>query len=57
MQKLLSRGIGTFPDRPEQLAHYLSNSWEGATNYMKVIRSRKPLNDFFEVTLSSNLLK
>ncbi len=42
---------------PEQLARYLCNSWEGATNYMKVIRSRKPLNDFFEVTLSSNLLK
>jgi TetR/AcrR family transcriptional repressor of nem operon len=41
----------------EQLSRFLCNSWEGATNYMKVIRSRKPLNDFFEVTLSSNLLK
>jgi TetR/AcrR family transcriptional repressor of nem operon len=41
----------------EQLARFLCNSWEGATNYMKVIRNRKPLNDFFEVTLSSNLLK
>ena len=41
----------------EQLARFLCNSWEGAANYMKVIQSRKPLNDFFEMTLSSNLLR
>jgi TetR/AcrR family transcriptional regulator, transcriptional repressor for nem operon len=41
----------------DQLARFLCNSWEGATNYMKVVRSRKPLDDFFAITLSSNLLK
>ncbi len=42
---------------PEQLARFLGNSWEGATNYLKVIRSRKPLDDFLELTLSTNFLK
>ena len=42
---------------PEQLARFLCNSWEGATNYLKVIRNRKPLDDFFEVTLNSSFLK
>jgi len=42
---------------PDQLARFLGNSWEGATNYLKVIRSRKPLDDFFDLTLTTNFLK
>jgi TetR/AcrR family transcriptional repressor of nem operon len=42
---------------PEQLARFLGNSWEGAANYLKVIRGRKPLDDFLELTLSTNFLK
>jgi TetR/AcrR family transcriptional repressor of nem operon len=42
---------------PEQLARFLGNSWEGATNYLKVIRSRKPLDDFLDLTLSTNFLE
>ncbi len=36
---------------PEQLARYLINSWEGVTNYSKVVRSRLPLDDFFALAL------
>jgi TetR/AcrR family transcriptional repressor of nem operon len=40
---------------PETLARFLANSWEGATIYSKVVRNRKPLDDFFAVTLSAVL--
>jgi TetR/AcrR family transcriptional regulator, transcriptional repressor for nem operon len=43
--------------QPEQLARFLCNSLEGATSYLKVVRNRKPLDDFFEVALNSNFLK
>jgi TetR/AcrR family transcriptional repressor of nem operon len=36
---------------PDVLARFLCNSWEGATNFSKVVRHRKPLDDFFIVTL------
>jgi TetR/AcrR family transcriptional regulator, transcriptional repressor for nem operon len=37
---------------PEQLARFLVNSWEGATNYSKVVRSHLPLEDFFALAFS-----
>ena len=43
--------------QPEQLARFLCNSWEGAANYLKVIRNPKPFEDFFEVILASSFLK
>ena len=43
--------------QPEQLARFLCNSLEGATSYLKVVRNRKPLDDFFEVALNSKFLK
>lgn len=42
--------------QPAQLARFLCISLEGATNYMKVVRNRKPLDDFFEITFNSNFL-
>ncbi len=38
-------------DDPALLARFLGNSWEGATNYSKVVRNRKPLDDFFAMAL------
>jgi TetR/AcrR family transcriptional repressor of nem operon len=35
---------------PEQYARFLVNSWEGATNYAKVVRNPSPLVDFFAFT-------
>lgn len=35
--------------RPEELARFLINSWEGAVVRMKVVHSRQPLDDFFSV--------
>jgi TetR/AcrR family transcriptional repressor of nem operon len=40
-------------DDPEVLARFLCNSWEGATNFSKVVRNRRPLDDFFSVILST----
>jgi TetR/AcrR family transcriptional regulator, transcriptional repressor for nem operon len=34
----------------DQLARFLGNSFEGATNYSKVVLSRQPLDDFFTMT-------
>ena len=36
---------------PEQLARFLINSWEGVTNYSKVVRNCSPLDDFFALAL------
>ncbi len=35
---------------PQQLARYLANSLEGATNYSKVVRNQQPIDDFFILT-------
>ncbi len=32
---------------PIQFARFLANSWEGATNFSKVVKSSQPLDDFF----------
>ena len=32
---------------PDQYARFLANSWEGATNFSKVIGTGQPLDDFF----------
>jgi len=34
---------------PEELARFLVNSWEGAVVRMKVVNSRRPLDDFFAI--------
>ena len=36
---------------PALLARFLGNAWEGVTNYSKIVRNRKPLDDFFAVIL------
>jgi CHASE3 domain sensor protein len=54
---ILAKMLADIHYEPEQLARFLGNSWEGATNYLKVIRSRKPLDDFLDLTLSTNFLK
>ncbi len=35
---------------PDQLARFLANSFEGATNYAKVVLNDQPLEDFFTMT-------
>lgn len=42
---------------PEQLARFIINGWQGSVLRMKVVRSRAPLDDFFEVTFRSILRK
>lgn len=40
----------------ERLGRFLINAWEGAAARAKVTRSRKPIDDFFEVTFEGLLI-
>jgi TetR/AcrR family transcriptional repressor of nem operon len=41
--------------KPERAARFLVNAWEGAVLRMKVVKSREPLDDFFDVAFRSIL--
>ncbi len=41
--------------KPDQLARYLVNAWEGAHVRVKASKSRTPLDDFFKITFNEIL--
>ena len=55
--ELLRQATGEISKRhkPDQLARYLVNAWEGAHVRVKCSKTRTPLDDFFKITFDEVL--